>query len=54
MARELPVPSGPRATDPAFMDEVRTITSRYRERLGGGGELLARAILVLCHPGWRP
>ncbi|MER5183390.1 hypothetical protein ABT009_34455 [Streptomyces sp. NPDC002896] len=54
MARELPAPSGPRATDPAFMDEVRAITSRYREQLGGGGELVARAVLVLCHPGQRP
>ncbi|MFF2846301.1 hypothetical protein ACFVT5_08210 [Streptomyces sp. NPDC058001] len=53
LAGELPVPPGPRATDPAFTGAVRDITSRYRERLGGGGELVARAVLVLCHPGER-
>ncbi|MGW1028955.1 hypothetical protein ACWD4J_35625 [Streptomyces sp. NPDC002577] len=54
VARELPAPSGPRATDPGFAEAVRAITGRYREHLGGGGELVARAVLVLCHPGQRP
>lgn len=53
LVRDLPKPSGPRATDPAFERAVRDTTARYRERLGGGGELVARAVLVLCDPGHR-
>jgi hypothetical protein len=30
---------------------VREITDRYRQELGGAGELVARAVLVLCTPG---
>lgn len=51
MARELPAPARARAVDPGFVETVREITDRYRQELGGAGELVARAVLVLCHPG---
>ncbi|MFF0081845.1 chorismate mutase [Streptomyces canus] len=51
MVRELPAPTGPRGTDPSFTGAVRDTVARYSERLGGGSELVARAILVLCDPG---
>jgi hypothetical protein len=50
MTRELPPPSRARAVDPGFAESVRDITDRYRQELGGGGELVARAVMVLCHP----
>ncbi|WP_328752302.1 hypothetical protein OHT57_42560 [Streptomyces sp. NBC_00285] len=53
MARELPAPARARAVDPGFVETVREITDRYRQELGGAGELVARAVLVLCHPGRR-
>ncbi|MCT9083279.1 hypothetical protein [Streptomyces fulvoviolaceus] len=51
MARELPAPARARAVDPGFVEAVREITDRYRQELGGAGELVARAVMVLCHPG---
>ncbi|MEU1476727.1 hypothetical protein ACFYZ8_15400 [Streptomyces sp. NPDC001668] len=51
MARELPVPARARASDPGFVETVRETTDRYRQELGGAGELVARAVMVLCHPG---
>jgi len=51
MAQELPAPTRARAVDPGFVETVREITERYRQELGGAGELVARAVLVLCHPG---
>ncbi|WP_371667816.1 hypothetical protein OG985_09345 [Streptomyces sp. NBC_00289] len=53
MARELPPPALARAVDPDFVESVRGITDRYREELGGAGELVARAVMVLCHPDHR-
>lgn len=50
LARTMPFPAGPRATDPTFTGAVRETTHRYVDGLGSGGELVARAILVLCHP----
>ncbi|MET7452664.1 hypothetical protein ABZT03_12335 [Streptomyces sp. NPDC005574] len=54
MARELPPPARARAVDPDFAESVREVTDRYREELGGAGELVARAVMVLCHPGRQP
>ncbi|WP_225321037.1 hypothetical protein [Streptomyces luteolifulvus] len=54
MARELPPPVRARAVDPDFMAAVRELTDRYRQELGGAGELVARAVMVLCHPDCRP
>lgn len=51
MAQELPAPARARAVDPGFVEAVREITDRYRQELGGAGELVARAVMVLCHPG---
>lgn len=51
MVRELPAPTGPRGVDPSFTGAVRDTIARYSEQLGGGSELVARAILVLCDPG---
>jgi chorismate mutase len=53
MAQELPAPARARAADPGFVEAVREITDRYRQELGGAGELVARAVMVLCHPGRR-
>ncbi|MFF4803911.1 hypothetical protein ACFY1U_36975 [Streptomyces sp. NPDC001351] len=50
MAQELPPPAGARAADPAFAETVRGMTGRYRRELGGAGELVARAVMVLCAP----
>ncbi|NUR03034.1 MAG: hypothetical protein HOY79_42955 [Streptomyces sp.] len=50
MAQELPPPARARAADPAFAETVRGITGRYRRELGGAGELVARAVMVLCDP----
>ncbi|KOU57002.1 hypothetical protein ADK57_40490 [Streptomyces sp. MMG1533] len=50
MAQELPPPARARAVDPDFAETVREITTRYRQELGGAGELVARAVMVLCHP----
>ena len=50
MAQELPAPARARAADPAFAETVRGITGRYRRELGGAGELVARAVMVLCDP----
>lgn len=50
MARELPAPARARAADPAFAETVRGTTGRYRRELGGAGELVARAVMVLCDP----
>ncbi|MER5516504.1 hypothetical protein [Streptomyces sp. NPDC002763] len=50
MALELPPPARARAADPAFAETVRGITGRYRQELGGAGELVARAVMVLCDP----
>lgn len=50
MAQELPPPARARAADPAFAETVRGITDRYRQELGGAGELVARAVMVLCDP----
>ncbi|GAA3810334.1 hypothetical protein GCM10022403_050290 [Streptomyces coacervatus] len=50
MTRELPVPGRARAADPAFAETVRGTTGRYRRELGGAGELVARAVMVLCDP----
>jgi hypothetical protein len=35
------------------VEAVREITDRYRQELGGSGELVARAVMVLCHPDRR-
>jgi hypothetical protein len=35
------------------VEAVREITDRYRQELGGAGELVARAVMVLCHPDRR-
>lgn len=51
MAQELPPPARARAADPEFAETVREMTDRYRQELGGAGELVARAVMVLCHPG---
>lgn len=51
MAQELPAPARARAVDPGFVEAVRDTTDRYRQELGGAGELVARAVMVLCHPG---
>ena len=51
MAQDLPAPARARAVDPGFVEAVREITDRYRQELGGAGELVARAVMVLCHPG---
>lgn len=51
MAQELPAPARARAVDPGFVAAVQEITDRYRQELGGAGELVARAVMVLCHPG---
>ncbi|MEV0211529.1 hypothetical protein AB0H97_40750 [Streptomyces sp. NPDC050788] len=53
MARDLPAPARGRAGDPDFAETVRGITGRYRKELGGAGELVARAVMVLCDPGRR-
>ncbi|MET9387095.1 hypothetical protein ABZY09_40315 [Streptomyces sp. NPDC002928] len=53
LVRELPAPAGPRGVDPSFAEAVRDTIARYHEELGGGSELVARAILVLCDPGDR-
>ncbi|MFD3926946.1 hypothetical protein [Streptomyces sp. NPDC058614] len=53
MTQELPPPARARVVDPDFAQTVREITTRYREELGGAGELVARAVMVLCHPGRR-
>ncbi|MEU2778418.1 hypothetical protein ABZ646_37450 [Streptomyces sp. NPDC007162] len=50
MTQELPPPARVRAGDPAFAETVRGITGRYRQELGGAGELVARAVMVLCDP----
>jgi hypothetical protein len=50
MAQELPPPARVRAADPAFAETVRGMTGRYRRELGGAGELVARAVMVLCDP----
>ncbi|MDN3026933.1 hypothetical protein [Streptomyces sp. S.PB5] len=50
MAQELPRPARARAVDPEFVETVREMTDRYRQELGGAGELVARAVMVLCHP----
>ncbi|MEU2620622.1 hypothetical protein ABZ642_21235 [Streptomyces sp. NPDC007157] len=50
MAQELAPPARARAADPAFAETVRGITGRYRQELGGAGELVARAVMVLCDP----
>lgn len=50
MTQELPPPSRARAVDPEFAESVRETTDRYRQELGGAGELVARAVMVLCHP----
>ncbi|MFI9834080.1 hypothetical protein ACIHIX_41060 [Streptomyces sp. NPDC051913] len=50
MAQELPPPARARAVDPEFVETVKEITDRYRQELGGAGELVARAVMVLCHP----
>jgi chorismate mutase len=50
MAQELPAPARARVADPAFAERVRGITGRYRKELGGAGELVARAVIVLCDP----
>lgn len=50
MAQELPPPTRARAADPEFAETVREMTDRYRKELGGAGELVARAVMVLCHP----
>ena len=50
MAQALPAPARARAGDPAFAETVRGITGRYRRELGGAGELVARAVMVLCDP----
>ncbi|MBO4258732.1 hypothetical protein [Streptomyces griseorubiginosus] len=50
MAQELPPPARARAADPSFAETVRGITGRYRRELGGAGELVARAVMVLCDP----
>jgi len=54
MALELPAPAGARAADPDFADAVRGTTGRYRRELGGAGELVARAVMVLCDPRREP
>ncbi|MET8207704.1 hypothetical protein ABZT51_16900 [Streptomyces sp. NPDC005373] len=53
LVRELPPPTGPRGVDPSFDAAVRDTIGRYQEQLGGGSELVARAVLVLCDPGDR-
>lgn len=53
MAQELPPPARARAVDPEFAETVKEITDRYRQELGGAGELVARAVMVLCHPSRR-
>ncbi|MCX5055009.1 MULTISPECIES: hypothetical protein [unclassified Streptomyces] len=50
VAQELPGPARARARDRAFAETVRGITGRYRSELGGAGELVARAVMVLCDP----
>ena len=50
MAQELPPPVRARAVDPDFAERVRGMTGRYRQELGGAGELVARAVMVLCDP----
>jgi hypothetical protein len=54
MTRELPPPARARAVDPDFAEAVREMTDRYRQELGGAGELVARAVMVLCHHDRRP
>ncbi|MFR0355523.1 hypothetical protein [Streptomyces sediminimaris] len=54
MARELPAPARARAADPDFAETVRGTTGRYRRELGGAGELVARAVMVLCDPRREP
>lgn len=49
--QELPPPARARAVAPQFAETVREITDRYRQELGGAWELVARAVMVLCHPG---
>jgi hypothetical protein len=51
LAGALPFPAGPRVADPGYTGAVRDTTIRYVDGLGSGGELVARAVLVLCHPG---
>ncbi|MEU1160105.1 hypothetical protein ABZ372_04480, partial [Streptomyces sp. NPDC005921] len=51
MAQELPAPARARAADPAFAETVRGITGRYRQELGGAGELVARAVMVGLEDG---
>ncbi|MHC3467353.1 hypothetical protein ACYF6T_01435 [Streptomyces sp. 7R007] len=53
MTRQLPPPARARVTDPAFEQTVRGMTARYRRELGGAGELVARAVMVLCDPSRR-
>ncbi|MEU6354377.1 hypothetical protein ABZ896_34470 [Streptomyces sp. NPDC047072] len=50
MTQGLPAPARARAVDPGFVEAVRETTDRYRQELGGAGELVARAVLVLCDP----
>ncbi|WP_405740837.1 hypothetical protein OG885_40175 [Streptomyces sp. NBC_00028] len=50
MVQQLPLPARARAMDPEFVETVKEITDRYRQELGGAGELVARAVMVLCHP----
>ena len=45
-----PLARADRAVDPEFAETVREMTDRYRQELGGAGELVARAVMVLCHP----
>ncbi|MFG2793604.1 hypothetical protein [Streptomyces sp. NPDC048419] len=54
MAQELPAPAGARVGDPDFAETVRGTTGRYRKELGGAGELVARAVMVLCDPRREP
>jgi hypothetical protein len=54
MARSLPSLSRAHAGDPAFAEAVRGMTGRYRTELGGAGELVARAVMVLCDPDREP
>jgi hypothetical protein len=51
MVADLPYyPAGPRLKDPTRVAALRDLADRYRHRLGGAGELVARAVVVLCDP----
>ena len=54
MARTLPAPARGNGADPDFAAIVRGTTGRYRRELGGAGELVARAVMVLCDPRREP